>query len=120
MNALRLPQTDKERMQVMNSIYAKGLSTPKDELAFSPQLLVYLKPFITKMHEELSNEDGPQANLGLIRQVVDELIGDIYAEVQAACLRMGDRRGEHLAAEYGLQSMFNPFEADFYASAKVA
>ncbi|MCF8256154.1 MAG: hypothetical protein K9J06_01275 [Flavobacteriales bacterium] len=120
MNALRLPSNDQERMQLLNRIYAKGLSTPKNELAFSPELLTYLRPFIAKLRDEATNEDGSAANLGLVRRVVDELIGDICTEVEAACLRMGGKRGEHLAADYGLQFIFNPFEAEYFRTLKVA
>jgi hypothetical protein len=119
MNALRLPSNDQERMQVLSSIYAKGLSTPKDELAFSSDLLGYLRPFITKLQSGVVENGDAAANLSLVRQVVDELISDIYAEVQAACLRMGGKRGERLAADYGLQHLVNPFEGmEYYYSAK--
>jgi hypothetical protein len=119
MNALRLPSNDQERMHILNSIYVKGLSTPKHELAFSAHLLGYLKPFISKLNESLTREDST-VNLNLIRQVVDELIADIYAEIEAASIRLGGKRGAHLVADYGLQSAFNPFEADFYYSQRVA
>jgi len=120
MNALRLPSNDQERMQILNSIYVKGLSTPKHELAFSAHLLGYLKPFISKLNDSLSSEEDSMTNLNLVRQVVDELISDIYAEIEAASLRLGGKRGAHLVADYGLQTVFNPFEADFYYSKKVA
>lgn len=120
MNALRLPSNDQERMHILNSIYIKGLSTPKHELAFSAHLLGYLKPFISKLSDSLTKDEDSTINLNLIRQVVDELIADIYAEIEAASIRLGGKRGAHLVADYGLQTVINPFEADFYYSKQVA
>lgn len=122
MKALRLPSNDQERMQVLSAIYAKGLSTPKDELAFSSELLGYLRPFIAKLQSQSVGNNDATANLSLVRQVVDELISDIYAEVQAACRKMGGKRGERLAADYGLQHLVSPFEGMeyYYSSKKVA
>ncbi len=120
MKSLRLPRTDKERMQLLNTIYVKGMSTPKEELAFSHNLLVYLKPFIIKMQTAVSVEDSGTLNLGLVRQVVDDLIRDIYEEIEASCLRVGGRKAEYVAKEYGLNTMFNPFNTNFYTGQKVA
>lgn len=118
MKALRHPSNDQERMQILSTIYAKGLSTPKDELAFSADLLGYMRPFISKLQSAAADES---VNLSLVRQVVDELIGDIYAEVEAACIRMGGKRAERLASEYGMQLIANPFETvDYIYSKKVA
>ncbi len=120
MNALLLPQTDLERMQILNNVYAKGMNTPKNELAFSAGMLVYVKPFITKMQALLGDSEISVNEFSSVRQVVDELIQDILEEVQTASLRMGGKRGERLAADYGLNFAFNPFEADFFQSKKVA
>jgi len=120
MKSLRLPQTDQERLQLLNTIYVKGLSTPKNELAFPSEMLVYLKPFISKLQGDTESGSPSHVNLGLVRQVVDELLGDILAEIEAACLRMGGTRGARLASDYGINSVFNPFEAAFFYSQKVA
>lgn len=120
MNTLRLPSNDQERLQILSSIYIKGLSTPKQELAFSANLLGYLKPFISKLTESCSSADETASNLNLIRQVVDDLIADIYTEIESASMRLGGKRGAHLIADYGLQTVFNPFETEFYYSEKVA
>lgn len=119
MKALQLPQNDQERMRVLNTIYMKGLTTPKEELAFSSDLLVYLRPFISKLNSAAAAEDS-NVNMSLVRSVVDELIADIVGQIEGVCQRMEGKRAAHLAAEYGLDSVFNPFEADFYYSAKAA
>jgi hypothetical protein len=120
MNALLLPQTDAERMQILNAVYAKGMNTPKNELAFSANMLAYVKPFIAKMQSLASDSEIASGDFSSVRQVVDELIQDILEEVQSASLRMGGKRGERLAADYGLNFAFNPFEAEFFHSKKVA
>lgn len=120
MKALRLPQTDKERLQILNTIYVKGLSTPKNELAFSADMLVYLKPFISKLQANVDRETMPQTTLGSVRQVVDELINDILVDIEAACLRMGGKRGARLASDYGLNFAFSPFDTEYYYSNKAA
>jgi hypothetical protein len=120
MNALLLPQTDNERMTILNAVYAKGMNTPKNELAFSSSMLIYVKPFIAKMLTLAGNPEICASDISSVRQVVDELIQDILEEVQSASLRMGGKRGRRLAADYGLNFAFNPFEAEFFHSKKVA
>jgi hypothetical protein len=106
-----LPRTDSDRLELLNTIFRKSLSTPKEQLAFSPELLVYLRPFISKLSTE--TEDGLPANLDLVRTVVDELLMDIVTEIQGNCLRLGARRGERVMAEYGISMLvFNPFETE--------
>jgi hypothetical protein len=111
MNAFSLPQTDSGRIELLNAIYRKGLSTPKQQLAFSTDLLVYLRPFISKL--SMVSEDGSCMNREQVRRVVDELLLDIVNEIYGKCARLGDRRGHRVMAEYGIQMMaFNPFEAE--------
>jgi len=120
MTAFYTPSDDRERLEALNRIYIKGMATPKGELAFSPDHLVYLKPFISKLSSELSTMGASGANLQLVRQVVDELISDIYAEVYSACQMLGGKRAANVASDYGLHFTFNLFDAPQVDSCKVA
>jgi len=111
MNTFSLPQTDSGRIELLNTIYRKGLSTPKQQLAFSAELLVYLRPFITKL--SMVSEDGSPVDRDHTRRVVDELLLDIVNEIHGKCARLGNRLGQRVMAEYGIKAMvFNPFETE--------
>lgn len=106
MEAIFATLTDQERVQTLNSVYQKGLSTSKENLAFSSDKLVYLKPFISK----LQNENNLNENLGsrvMVRQIVDELLLDIAAEITATCGGLG-KEVSRVAAEYGLTLLLSP------------
>ena len=112
--------TDKQRLEALNNVYKKGLSTPKEELAFSTDKLIYLKPFITKLQSDSVITTNPLSNLVMVRQVIDELLRDIKEEIDATCSRLGQKRAEKIAIEYGLQVMADQYEDDFYYKNKVA
>jgi hypothetical protein len=116
----QLPSNDQERLIALSTIYVKGLSTPKDELAFSADMLIYLKPFILKLQSAAADSEGGNINLELVRQVIDQLLADIYEEVRSVCLRLGGKRGERVAADYGLAVDVNSYVADYYYKQSVA
>lgn len=116
MEAIFTTLTDKQRVETLNNVYQKGLATPKEQLAFSADKLVYIKPFISR----LQNENGAYQELSsrvMVRQVIDELLKDILEEVNAS----GSKDSNKRALEYGLQMLLiNNYEEDFYFTNKVA
>lgn len=113
MEAVFASLTDSQRVETLNSVYQKGISIPKDQLAFSADKLVYLKPFIAKLTNNQQTEDLTSRILA--RQIIDELLMDILNEVQAFSHNV-----ENGAKEYGLESLLNKYEEDFYLSNQVA
>jgi len=112
--------TDKQRLEVLNTIYKKGLSTPQDELAFSSDKLIYLKPFLTKLQNDVCDSAPSLTNLVMVRQVIDELLMDIKEEIDATCSRVDEKRAQKLAFEYGLHMFTEQLEENFYYANKVA
>jgi hypothetical protein len=111
MTTFTLPQTDSGRLELLNTIYRKGLSTPKQQLAFSADLLVYLRPFISTL--SMGAEESASMSREHVRRVVDELLLDIVNDIQSRCAGLGSRRGQRVMAEYGIKMMvFNPFEKE--------
>lgn len=104
-----LPRTDSDRLELLNTIFRNSLSTPKEQLAFSPELVVYLRPFIGKL--SMSMELGDSSDLKRVRSVVDELLVDIFTEMQANDLFSQETQTLGSGTDFSLAlSAFNPFE----------
>jgi hypothetical protein len=119
MEAIFSTLTDEQRVNTLNSIYQKSLSTSKDNLAFSADKLVYIKPFISK----LKNNNGVAEDLSsrlMARQIIDELLQDIFDEIGANSTS-SEASINKMALEYGF-NMFvrNDHVEDFYYANKVA
>jgi len=117
MEAIFSTLTDEQRVNTLNSVYQKGLSTSKENLAFSADKLVYLKPFISK----LQNDNGVTEDLSsrlMARQVIDELLQDIMEEIEVNSTN--EATANKVALEYGLSLFINNYEEDFYYTSKVA
>ena len=118
MEAVLTSLTDQQRVDTLNNLYKKGLSTPKENLAFSADKLVYLKPFISRLQS-----NGPTQDLNtrmMVRSVVDELLSDILEEIEATCVRCNEKVSDKIAMEYGLGMLVNDYDNDFYLNNKVA
>lgn len=100
MKALFNTLTDEQRITALNSLYQKGMNTRKEELTFSAEKLVYVKPFITQLLNAASAKDF--STKLMVRQVVDELLKDILDEVALNCNRNGNYPLEQAAKELGL------------------
>lgn len=114
MEAIFTTLTDKQRVETLNNLYQKGLSTPKEQLAFSADKLVYIKPFLCR----LQNQTGTQQELSslvMAREVIDELLKDILDEVNTSVT--DDYKN---TLEYGLQCLIPSYVEDFYFTNKVA
>ena len=117
MEAIFSTLTDEQRVSTLNSVYQKGLSTSKANLAFSSDKLVYLKPFISK----LQNDNGITEDLSsriMARQVIDELLQDIVDEIQANASNANTAK--RITSEYGLGIFSASSEEEIYYSSKVA
>lgn len=107
--------TDKQRVETLNSVYHKGITTPKEKLAFSADKLVYLQPFLSKLQDAGSTDLG---SLMMVRQVVDQLLQDIADEIVAASSK-ANAAANKLAVDYGLAAFITTHEEDIYLN-KVA
>lgn len=117
MEAIFATLTDKQRANTLNNVYQKGLSTSKENLAFSSEKLIYLKPFLSK----LQNDNGSTQDLSsrlMARQVIDELLQDIMDEIEVSCANAAIV--DKVALEYGLDIFVNNYQDDFYYANKVA
>ncbi len=117
MEAIFSTLTDEQRVNTLNSVYQKGLSTSKDNLAFSSDKLVYLKPFISK----LQNDNGITEDLStriMARQVIDELLQDIVDEIEANASNAN--AANKITSEYGLGLFSTSCEEEVFYSSKVA
>ncbi|MBI1287461.1 MAG: hypothetical protein GC178_07745 [Flavobacteriales bacterium] len=117
MEAVFATLTDNQRVETLNNLYKKSISTPKGNLAFSADKLVYLKPFISR----LQNTDGVDQDLNsriMVRSVVDELLKDILAEIEVAS--GNGKNADKIALEYGLGQLVQSVEENFYYTSKVA
>lgn len=118
MEAVFATLTDSQRVETLNNLYKKSFSTPKGNLAFSADKLIYLKPFISR----LQNAEGIDQDLNsriMVRSVVDELLKDIIAEIEVSSVING-KRADKIAMEYGLGQLVQSIEEEFYYSNKVA
>ena len=116
MEAIISTLTDKQRVETLNSVYQKGITTPKEKLAFSAEKLVYLKPFIAKL---LDTQSTDLTSRIMVRQVVDQLLQDIMDEISATCTR-ANMTANHVAVEYGLNTLTTNHSEEFYLAKQVA
>lgn len=117
MEAIFSTITDEQRVNTLNRVYQKSLSTSKENLAFSADKLVYIKPFISK----LQNDSGVTQDLSsrlMARQVIDELLKDIMDEIEVNS--SNNTTKQKVALEYGLNIFINNYQEEFYYSNKVA
>lgn len=108
--------TDEQRVQTLNSVYQKGITTPKEKLAFSAEKLVYVKPFLSKLQDTESTDLTSRI---MVRQVVDQLLQDIMDEISATCTR-ANMAANRVAVEYGLNALTPNHSEEFYLAKQVA
>lgn len=105
MELKKLPNTDAERINALRIAYQKAITTPKEDLAFSSEMLKYLKPFMTKLYSEMSGESTKgqnQASSVMLRQVIDELLRDIWDEVEITYSSVERSYRNQKLMEYGI------------------
>jgi hypothetical protein len=96
MEATFFSLTDSQRATILSNLYQKGISTPKESLAFSSEKLIYIQPFINKLMNEETTSD--LATRIMVREVVDQLLKDIVDEIT-----VGNTIKQHQTlVEYGL------------------
>lgn len=118
MEAIFSTLTDDQRVDTLNSVYQKGISTPAESLAFSADKLVYVKPFIARLlNAEKLNDLNSTV---MLRQVIDELLADIVDEVALTVSKRGNGKIEKVVADYGLASLMNSKSTNTYMLRQVA
>jgi hypothetical protein len=108
MEAIFSTLTDSQRATILNNLYQKGISTPKEDLAFASEKLIYIQPFISKLLSE-----GDSSNLAtriMVREVVDQLLKDIIDEIS---VRIPSNQ-EQVMKAYGLNDL-SQGEDSYYA-----
>ena len=118
MEAVFATLTDNQRVATLNSLYKKSLSTPKENLAFSADKLVYIKPFISRLQNVQGMDQDLNSRL-MVRTVVDELLKDILSEIEFAS-SVTNTNSNKVAMEYGLGMLVQSMEEKFYVTSKVA
>lgn len=118
MEAVFSTLTDEQRVETLNNVYQKSISTPVESLAFSADKLVYLKPFIGRLLNAGTTED--LNSLVMIRQVVDELLADIVDEVSLSLSNERSAKMEKAVSEYGLDFLIEANATDSYSLRQVA
>ena len=110
--------TDIQRVETLNNVYQKGISTSAENLAFSSDKLVYVKPFIGRLLNSQNVEDI--TSRAMIRQVIDELLADIVDEVSLSVSRTRPGKLNKALADYGLGAFVRPSSASSYELRQVA
>ena len=116
MEIKKLPNTDAERIQALRVAYQKALTTPKEDLAFSSEMMKYLKPFMTKLYGEMNgclDKGQNQATSLMLRQVIDELLRDIWDEVEITYSNCDSPFKMQKLVEYGVVSSNMSFEYQY-------
>lgn len=119
MELRKLPNTDAERLQALKVAYQKAVTTPKESLAFSSDMMKYLKPFITKLNNEIECGENVNAAASL-RQIIDELLRDIWDEVEYSYSNYDSTSKVRMTTEYGVVYNLNSYNNYEYAYEKVA
>ncbi|MCB9191832.1 MAG: hypothetical protein H6602_09230 [Flavobacteriales bacterium] len=118
MEAIFATLTDKQRVETLNNVYQKGITTPAEALAFSADKLVYLKPFISKLMTQDYLED--LTSRMMTRQIVYELLAEIVDEVTLTCSRKGNATLAKVASDYGIKAIVDLGSKTNYELKKVA
>ncbi len=121
MEAIFATLTDEQRVEALNGIYLKGMTTPKEELAFSSDKLVYVKPFVARLLGQTTMDQDLSTRL-MTRQIVDELLKDIVDELEASCSRTM-LSIDRIFLDYGLRSLVSKNQEEqeeYYYTGKVA
>jgi len=119
MELRKLPNTDAERLQALKVAYQKAVTTPKENLAFSSDMMKYLKPFITKLNNEIECGENESAAISL-RQIIDELLRDIWDEVEYSYSNYDSNQKVRMTTEYGVVYNLSNYNNYEYAYEQVA
>lgn len=119
MELRKLPNTDAERLQALKVAYQKAVTTPKENLAFSSDMMKYLKPFITKLNNEIECGENESAAISL-RQIIDELLRDIWDEVEYSYSSYDSNQKVRMTTEYGVVYNLSNYNNYEYAYEQVA
>jgi hypothetical protein len=119
MELRKLPHTDAERLQALKVAYQKAVTTPKENLAFSSDMMKYLKPFITKLNNEIECGQNESAASSL-RQIIDELLRDIWDEVEYSYSNVDNNQKVRMVTEYGVVYNLTSYNNYEYQYEKVA
>lgn len=96
-----MPKNDQERIDALRNIYLNATETGMSQLPIATEMVGYVKPFLHKLSE---NSFG--SNLAatiMMRQVVDELLSDIYRQVADYCRKTDASNAFMVANAFGLK-----------------
>ena len=119
MELRKLPNTDAERLQALKVAYQKAVTTPKENLAFSSDMMKYLKPFISKLNNEIECGENENSSTSL-RQIIDELLIDIWDEVEYSYSKFDSTSKVRMTTEYGVVYNLADYSNYEYSYEKVA
>lgn len=96
-----MPRNDQERIDALRNIYLNATDTNMGHMPFAGEMVGYVKPFLQKLSD---NSFG--SNLAatiMMRQVVDELLCDIYRQIADYCRQADASTAFMVANAFGLK-----------------
>ena len=100
----QLPQTDAERIEALQIVMLKTVSQPKDLLPFSMDIACYVYPFLQKLKNCSQVNKGTQSvDNNLLREVIDQLVADIWDEIEAKYDNSNEELFISMTTEYGVK-----------------
>jgi hypothetical protein len=102
----QLPQNDAERIAALQIVLLKAASQPKENLPFSAEMARYVHPFLNKLINSGSENVvcGTQTvNPTTLRELIDELVADIWDEVECKYEAYDPTTMREKAEEFGVK-----------------
>lgn len=106
--------TDKDRLKTLNVLFNQEGKTDAQHLPFSRKKLDYLRPLKIRL-TQVSSKEKPEAlsnhSAIMLRQMIDELLLEITAQVNWSVGAKGINRKKKTLSDYGLiiwNQMANP------------
>ncbi len=102
----QLPQTDAERIAALQAVLIKASTQPKENLPFSMEIARFIQPFLTKLRNtdmNTSNTGTQTVNPSTLRNLIDQLVLDIWEEVEYSYDGFDQLSKLNKAQEYGVK-----------------
>lgn len=100
-----LPQNDAERIEALKSVMFHVSVQSSESLPFSSENVRYVQPFMKKLEASMTGEtiNNQSINPEILRRLVDELILDIWEEVECKFYAMDTNQMIQKATEFGVR-----------------
>ncbi len=105
-----LPQTDAERIMALQTVLFKASTQPNETLPFSIEIARFVQPFLGKLQnstESLQNSGTQSVNPDTLRNLIDQLVLDIWEEVEYSYNDFDQSSKLTKAQEYGVRYIYS-------------